>query len=96
MKKIGVIVFAAFILIGTSAPVFAATQGTRESNRLKELKKVQREKKAQAAANPATKEKGFWQKEAERSGFAGTGAMLGNAVSGVMPLEKPNSCKVDK
>jgi hypothetical protein len=39
------------------------------------------------------KVKGFWQREAERSGFAGTGAMISNGISGAIPLAKPNSGK---
>lgn len=70
--------------------VLAAAPGTPEYEKLKEYKKAQREKKNSSAASS---EKGFWQKEAERSGFAGTAAMFGNAVSGAVPLDKPNSRK---
>ena len=73
-------------------PVFAATPGTPEYEKLKEYKKSQRERKA----NPSPNAKGFWRREAERSGFAGTAAMFGNAVTGVIPLEKPNSRKEAK
>ena len=42
---------------------------------------------------PQGEAKGFWRKEAERSGFAGTAAMFGNALGNAVPFEKPNSRK---
>lgn len=85
MKKIFTIVFGVLFAFQLSA--LAAERGTAEYEKMKEYKKAQREKK------PSSQEKGFWQKEAERSGFAGTAAMFGNAVSGAVPLDKPNSRK---
>ena len=70
----------------------AAARGTPEYEKLKEYKKSQKQRKADPSANA----KGFWQREAERSGFAGTAAMFGNAVSNVVPLDKPNSGKEKK
>ncbi len=81
------------LLAGLSVPVLAAERGTPEYEKMKEYKKAQRENKG---SKPASTEKGFWQKEAERSGFAGTGAMFGNAISSVIPLDKPNSRKPAK
>ncbi|GEM_PF-3207866 len=89
----------AFILFaqGAAAPAaVAAERGTPEYDRLKEVKKAQREQKERERASPSAKAKGFWEKEAERSGFAGTGAMFSNAVFGAIPLDKPNSRKETK
>jgi hypothetical protein len=96
MKKVLITVFALVLSAGFTAPAFSATPGTPEYQRLKELKKAQRAEKEREKANPSAKAKGFWAKEAERSGFAGTGAMFSNAVSGAIPLDKPNSRKTEK
>lgn len=90
MKKIIMILVAVLM---TQAPAMAAQRGTAEYESLKAYKKAQKEKKDRAKANPSEKAKGFWQREAERSGFAGTGAMFSNAVSNAIPLDKPNSGK---
>ena len=90
MKKALVVLVA---LLMAQVPVFAAQRGTPEYEALKAYKKTQKEKKDREKANPSPKAKGFWQREAERSGFAGTGAMFSNAVSNAMPLDKPNSGK---
>ena len=93
MKRwFGMAVLLVLLFQGMSA--VAATPGTPEYEKLKEYKKAERERKANAS--PESQEKGFWQKEAERSGFAGTAAMFGNAVTGVIPLDKPNSRKESK
>ncbi|MBI4353275.1 MAG: hypothetical protein HY593_05040 [Candidatus Omnitrophica bacterium] len=94
-KAIGVFVFMAFMFQGL-AVVEAAERGTEEYNRLVEYKKIQREKRMNPSPSPEGKAKGFWQKEAERSGFAGTAAMFGNAITGAIPLDKPNSRKQAK
>lgn len=89
MKR-GLSVVALFVFLFQAAPAaIAATRGTPEYEKLKEYKKAQREKKP----NPSPNAKGFWQKEAERSGFAGTAAMFGNAIAAAVPLDKPNSRK---
>ena len=90
MKKITMVFLTALFLSNFFSFAMAAQPGTPEYEKLKEYKKAQREKQKNPAASG---EKGFWQKEAERSGFAGTAAMFGNAVSGVIPLDKPNSRK---
>ena len=92
MKKITLFFLTVLFLFGFFGFAAAAQPGTPEYEKLKEYKKTQREKKSAPAASTAG-EKGFWQKEAERSGFAGTAAMFGNAVSSVVPLDKPNSRK---
>ena len=92
MKKITMFFLTVLFLFNFFGFAAAAQPGTPEYEKLKEYKKTQREKKNTPAA-PTGGEKGFWQKEAERSGFAGTAAMFGNAVSGVVPLDKPNSRK---
>ena len=89
MKK----AIALFLFIALASPAFAAQRGTKEYEELKAYKKAQKEKKEQAKANTASHEKGFWQKEAERSGLAGTGAMIANSTTCLMPLDKPNSGK---
>ena len=90
MKKVIVFFLGSLFLFNSFGFALAAQPGTPEYEKLKAYKKTQREKKN----SPATaNEKGFWQKEAERSGFAGTAAMVGNAVSGAVPLDKPNSRK---
>lgn len=95
MKKIiAGFLFLFFFFQGLNG-VMAAERGTDAYKKMAEYKKVQREKKANPKSQ-ASAEKGFWQKEAERSGFAGTAAMFGNAVSGILPLDKPNSRKETK
>ena len=90
MKKVaGVFIGILFLCQGISLSL-AAQPGTPEYEKLKEYKKAQREKKTVPGA---VKEKGFWQKEADRSGFAGTAAMVTHAVTDVIPLDKPNSRK---
>ena len=73
------------LMAGLSVPAWAAERGTPEYEKMKAYKEAQRQKRDAEKANPSAKPKGFWQKEAERSGFAGTGAMFGNAISGVVP-----------
>lgn len=91
MKK--VFLFAlAFVLLSSSA-VFAAQPGTPEYDQMKAYKKAQREKKDAEKKNPQSRQPSFWEKEASRSGFTGTGAMFGNMISSAVPLEKPNSRK---
>ena len=83
-------VVALVVFLSQAAPVaIAATPGTPEYEKLKEYKKAQREKKSSSSPSP----KGFWQKEADRSGFAGTAAMFGDVITSVVPLDKPNSRK---
>ncbi len=93
MKKI--IVFSLFMAL--AAPAFAVQRGTPEYDQMKAIKQKQREEKklkktSESAPNTKT-EKGFWQREAERSGFAGTGAMFNKAISAAIPLDKLNSKK---
>ncbi len=87
------ILFVVFLTQLCLTAASAAERGTPEYEKMKEYKKAQRENKS---SKPASSEKGFWQREAERSGFAGTGAMFGNAISSVIPLDKPNSLKPAK
>ena len=85
-RVISVLVFLVVLFQGSQ--VMAMDQGTPEYAKMKEYKKAQREK---AKTGPA--EKNFWQKEAERSGLAGTFAAATNMVSNAVPLDKPNSRK---
>ena len=80
-------VVAAVLLTATADVALAAQRGTPEYQRLVELKKAQRAEREAAQNNPEQKPMGFWQKEAQRSGFAGTAAMLGNGVDRVIPGE---------
>jgi len=86
-KKTVVFIFALFLFQSLGA-AWAAQRGTEEYKKLAEYKKAQHEKKASG-----TMEKNFWQKEAERSGLAGTVAAVGTLTTSVIPLEKPNSGK---
>lgn len=76
-----------------SETVFAAQRGTPEYEQMKEYKRQQREKKANRANEPQGEAKGFWAKEASRSGLAGTAAMFGGAIGAAVPFEKPNARK---
>ena len=89
---------AVFLLLVLAAgPALAAQRGTAEYEKLKEYKKKKHEEKVAASAEGAApKEKGFWQREGERSGFTGTGAMFTRGVSSAFPFEKPNSRKEAK
>ena len=102
MKKIAAGFIGLAFVLAFSAPAFAVQRGTPEYQKMIEVKKAQREKREAKKAVEKTavesgtagpKKPGFWQREAARSGFAGTGAMFGNAVHSVVPLDKPNSRK---
>ena len=90
MKKLIALLVLA---IGVQGSALAAQKGTPEYDQLKAYKQKQREEKSARKANPSPKAKGFWQREAERSGLAGTGAMISNAVSNAIPVDKPNANK---
>ena len=90
MKK--VIAVLVFVLFAQGAAV-AAQRGTPEYEQMKAIKRKQAAEREQRKANPAAKPDGFWQREARRSGFAGTGAMFSNVVSGALPMLKSNSEK---
>ena len=88
--------FIVLVILFQGVSVWAAERGTPEYERLVEYKRQQREKRLERKNNPelAKQEgKSFWQKEAERSGFAGTGAMFGNLVKKAVPFRDPNSSK---
>ena len=73
MKKFATFALMVLCLSDFLGLAMAAQPGTPEYEKMKEYKKAQREKRN----NPATVgEKNFWQKEAERSGFAGTADRL--------------------
>ncbi len=92
MKKVAAVLISLFVAQGVA---FAAQRGTAEYNALKEYKTKQRAEREAEKANPEpkSKESTFWSREAERSGFAGTGAMFSNGISRLVPLDKPNSRK---
>lgn len=89
-KRVAIVLLMMGLTAGTA---MAAQRGTQEYEKLKEYKRKQAEERQQKKTDPASKEKGFWQREAERSGLAGTGAMFANAISSALPLDKPNSRK---
>lgn len=80
------------LILLTQGFAVAAERGTPEYDKMKEYKKAQREQRDREKTSGEIKE-GFWAREAKRSGFAGTGAMFGNGIASVVPLDKPNSRK---
>ena len=90
MKKLAAVFVLAMLVEGSA---LAAQRGTQEYDQLKAYKQKQRAEKTTRKADPSPKAKGFWQREAERSGLAGMGAMFSNAVSNAIPLDAPNSKK---
>ncbi len=92
-KIVAVLLFVAM----TQGSALAAQRGTPEYEKLKELKKTERAQKAseKAAAGSSSGTGSFWQRETERSGLAGTGAMVGNSISGFFSslgsMHKPKS-----
>ncbi len=91
MKKwAGFLVFACFLFQGASF-VWAVQRDTPEYEKMKEYKKWKRDNKGK----PELQDQGpnFWQREASRSGLAGTAAMFGSALTNAIPLDKPNSRK---
>ena len=93
MKRIVAFVIGALFFLGSYGPAFAVQRGTPEYEKMKEYKRLQREKRNDPSAAPQGEAEGFWAREARRSGFAGTAAMFGNAITGAVPLDKPNSRK---
>ena len=93
MKKTAVFVVSALFLFQSGGVALAMQHGSPEYQKMVAIKKAQREKKK----NPAASEQSFFQKEASRSGLAGTAAMFGNAIGGAIPMtNKPNSGKENK
>lgn len=93
MKKPTRVLTLAILMTLLAGVSWSAEPGTAEYKKMADYKKAQREKKAAAKTQGVPEEKNFWQKEAERSGFTGTAAMFGNAIGGVIPVDKPNSRK---
>ena len=81
MKKA---VIMAFCLVFTST-AFAAERGSEEYKKISEYKKAQRAAKANPAAS-VSKEKGFWEKEGERSGLGGSGSRVGTFIGSLNPV----------
>ncbi len=92
MKKLTAMLISLFVAQGIA---LAAERGTPEYHQLKEYKNKQRAEREAEKANPTPKsqQSTFWSREAERSGFAGTGAMFANGIQNIVPLDKPNSRK---
>ncbi len=92
MRKFIGWVVSVVVFLGLVTPAYALKGA--EYEKMVAYKKAQREKREAEAKMPQVdKPKGFWRKEAERSGFAGTSAMFGNAITSLVPLDKPNSRK---
>ena len=87
MKRIIWFWVGLFLLQGATS-AYALQRGTPEYEKMKEYKKAQHEKKASSPV-----EKNFFQKEAERSGLAGSVMAIGHIAGSVVPLEKPNADK---
>ena len=89
MKKITALFL--FIMFMSTAAVFAEPVGedaSRQAHRaeMKEIKKAQKERKAQVKNEPASKWNNFWQKEAERSGLADKKNGAGKFFSNLNPV----------
>jgi hypothetical protein len=69
-KALRLFVLALFLFQGVEA-AWAVERGTAEYERLKEYKRMQREKRASGQQHgPSSKGPGFWDKEAVRSGLS--------------------------
>ena len=85
MKKvIGMLVFTVFLLQGAMI-ASAAERGTPEYERIKEYKKVQREKKMNEKQTSGGNGSAFWSKELDRSGLKEVGPKVGKFVKGLNP-----------
>lgn len=72
------------LLVFTASVASAAERGSAEYEKMKEYKKQQRELKTREKANPSSRAQGFWEREASRSGLAGTGAMISAPIRATM------------
>ena len=79
MKIARVLTFVLAVSMLLSGPAYAG-KGTviGKGSDAPENKKFMKDRKAE----PKGQAKGFWAREAERSGFAGTAAMFSNAIPG--------------
>lgn len=82
MKK-GIILAAALLVI-FGANAFAEKDA--HYLEIQKYKQEQREAKKNAPASSATQEKGFWQKEGERSGLGNPGNNIGSFVKNLNPV----------
>jgi hypothetical protein len=91
MNKVMAVSLFVLVALGSADLALAAQRGTPEYEALKEYKRKKKAEKEAAkaaeSADPGVKEKSFWEKEAERSGFAGTGAMFARGVDSVNPFK---------
>ena len=88
MKRTIAFFILGFCFLQGAVTAYSMERGTPEYEKMKEYKKTQHDKKA---AGPA--EKGFWQREGERSGLTGSAMALGKIAMSAVPLEKPNANK---
>ncbi len=94
MKRYIALIAAIAAVSLVASPAYAVSKNSPEYQRLVELKKKQRAERDAERANPSAKAKGFWAKEADRSGLAGTGAMLKNVATApgrILPDGKDSS-----
>lgn len=98
MKRLfGFILIGILSVQGVSA-AWAMERGTPEYEKMKEYKRQQREKRLAMKTDPEaarSEEPSFWQKEAARSGLAGTAAMFGGVITNAVPFSKPGSAKTE-
>lgn len=87
MKKTALIMIALGLTL-SAASAHAGNNGVLQSNPAagQENKKVRK-------ADPSSNAKGFWAREAERSGFAGTAQMIGKGLGNATPFGAANSGK---
>ena len=93
MKRIAVLFLALFLMQATS-PVFAQSPEELREVRFHEIKAIKDKqraerdaKKKELIANPnAPHEKGFWEKEGERSGLGGNGNRFGTIMKNLNPV----------
>ncbi|MBI2095048.1 MAG: hypothetical protein HYT89_02650 [Candidatus Omnitrophica bacterium] len=83
-KAIGMLIFAVFLLQGAGI-AFAAERGTPEYERLKEYKRVQREKRMNERKDSGANGSAFWSQELERSGLKEVGPKVGRFLKNLNP-----------
>ena len=92
MKRITALLLM-ILMVGASLPARAMTPAEQQKAHFQEMKAIKdkqrvdrdAEKKNEAANSNAKKEKGFWEKEGERSGLGG-GNRAGHFLSNLNPV----------
>jgi hypothetical protein len=86
MKKAIMFVLLAVFTFGGATAVLADDAHYEEIKKYKAAKRMAKEEARKNPAAAGTKEKGFWEKEGERSGLGDSGNRFGNAVKGMNPV----------